>query len=171
MLEGTPGTEAHLAVHTDAARRRPRPRTTTETRRRDVVAWLSALSLAGVGRPRAADPDAEAEATAVARAWLDCIDQGRYAVGLTAAASALRQAVGEEDWEVALRSVRTSLGQCHSRALHSRTTLEALPGLPPGPYTVIRFESGFDRRPGVTETVTTHLGDDGRWRVAAYFIR
>jgi serine/threonine-protein kinase len=135
------------------------------------VAWLSALSLVGLGRPRAADPRAEAEATAVARAWLDLVEHGRYALSWTAAAPALRQTIGEEEWEVALRSVRAPLGPCRSRVLRSRTTVEAFPGVPPGPYTVIRFESGFDGQRGVIETVTTCLGDDGRWRVAAYFMR
>ncbi len=171
MLEGTLSTGAHGAAHTESVRGRPGRRPTPEAARRNVVAWLSAMSLAGLGRPLAADPDAEAEATAVARVWLDLIEHGRYAVSWTAAAPALRQAIAEEEWEVALRSVRAPLGPCRSRVLRSRTTVEAFPGVPPGPYTVIRFESHFERRRGVVETVTTNLGSDGRWRVAAYFIR
>jgi hypothetical protein len=129
------------------------------------------MSLVGVGRPRAADPGAEAEATAVARAWLDLIEHRRYAVSWTAAAPAFRQTIAEEEWKVALRSVRAPLGPCRSRVLRSRTTVEAFPGVPPGPYTVIRFESSFDGQRGVIETVTTCRGTDGRWRVAAYFMR
>lgn len=170
MLEGTLGTGADGTAHTAAASSRTRRRTTSGSTQRDVAARLSAMSLAGLGRPLAAEPDAEVEATAVARAWLDLIDHGRYAIGWTAAAAALRQAIGEEEWEVALGSVRTPLGPCRSRALRRRTTLGAFPGLPPGPYTVIDFESSYEGRPGVIETVTTTLGDDGRWRVAAYFV-
>jgi serine/threonine-protein kinase len=129
------------------------------------------MSLADLGHSQNVSPSAEMEATAVARAWLDRIDAGRTAVSWAAAAPALRQTIGEEEFEVALRSVRAPLGPCRSRTLRSRTSVDALPGVPPGPYTVIHFESGFEARPGVIETVTTCLGDDGHWRVAAYFIR
>jgi len=122
-----------------------------------------------------ASPDgegaAEPEATEVARAWLDLIHSGRSASSWAVAAPALRDTIGPEEWQVALRSVRLTLGRCHSRRLHSQTTVEAVPGVPPGPYTVTRFESGFEERRGVIETVTTCLGDDGHWRVAAYFVR
>jgi hypothetical protein len=169
MLEGTWSTEVEGASHGGTATRRPRSHRTHESARRDIVARLSAISLADLGRARDLDPAAEAEVTAVARVWLDLVDHGRHAVTWTAAAPVFREAFGEEEWEVGLRSVRTPLGRCRSRALRSRTSLEAFPGLPPGPYAVIRFESHFDGRPGVIETVTTCLGEDGRWRVAAYF--
>ena len=39
-----------------------------------------------------------------------------------------------------------------------------------GPYLVLRFETVFERRHPVVETVTTVQGPDGRWRVAAYFL-
>ena len=170
MLEGTLSTGAHGAAHTESVRGRPGRRPTPEAARRNVVAWLSAMSLAGLGRPLAADPDAEAEATAVARAWLDLVDSGRYAVSWTATATALKDAVCEDDWETAVRTVRVPLGRCLSRNLHARATVEGLPEAPRGPWAVIRFESHFERRRGVVETVTTNLGSDGRWRVAAYFV-
>ena len=171
MLEGTLSTEADRAGHTGIAISRTSRRATPKATRREASAWLSAISLAGLGRPRAGDPDTEAEATAVARAWLEVIDAGRPAVGWTAAAPMLRDTIGAEEWTLAVRSVRAPLGPRRSRSLLGRATGAAFPGVPPGPSTVIRFQSDFEGRSGVIETVTTCLGDDGRWRVAAYFMR
>ena len=142
-----------------------------EPRRRDLRARLCAMSLAGVGHGRDRDRDADAEEAAAARAWLALIDAGRAAASWSVAAPALREGISPGEWELALRSVRTPLGPCRSRSLRSRTIVEACPGVPSGRYSVVRFESAFDGRDGVVETVTTCLGDDGRWRVAAYFLR
>jgi hypothetical protein len=142
-----------------------------EPRRRDLLARLSAMSLAGFGRRLDVDRHAVTEATAVARAWLQLVDAGRPAVSRASAAPALRETIGAREWERALGAVRGPLGSLRSRTLRGRATVEAFPGVPPGPYVVLHFASAFERRPGVIETVTTCLGDDGRWRVAAYFMR
>jgi serine/threonine-protein kinase len=169
MLEGTVEVSLRRAGSAEIGIASTRRRTTAAPRRRDLLARLSAMSLRELGHRLDGDRS-EDEATAVARAWLDLVDDGRYAVSWTAAAPILRQTTGEEDWETALRSVRVPLGPCHGRTLHSQTTVNGFDGIPPGPYAVIRFESRFDGRPGVIETVTTCLGEDGRWRVAAYFV-
>jgi hypothetical protein len=171
MLDGTAGVTARRAGSAEITNAVTQRRTASEPRRRDFLARLSVMSLTIPGHPPNGRPSPETEATAVAGAWLDLVDSGRYAVVWTAAAPALREAIDEEEWNVALRSVRAPLGSCRSRNLRSRETVEAFPGLPPGPYTVIHFESDFDGRRGVVETVTTSLGDDGRWRAIAYFVR
>jgi hypothetical protein len=137
--------------------------------RRDHLARLSALSLLGLGRPLPPDPEAEGEATGVARAWLDLVDEGRYALGRAAATAALRDAISEDDWLTALRSARAPLGRCLSRALHSRA-LVTLPGRLCPRWAVIHFRGCFQTSCPVTETVTASQDGDGRWRVAAYFV-
>jgi hypothetical protein len=141
-----------------------------EGRRSQVVAWLSALSLAGLGRPVAGHADWEREATSVALSWLRLVDDGRHPASWSAAAPLFRAEVGRQDWDAALRGARAPLGPCAWRKLESRTAVEGPPGDLRGPYVVIRFQSAFARRGEVTETVTPVLGPDGRWRVAAYFI-
>ena len=142
-----------------------------EDRRRELLARLSAMSLTGFGRRLRTDRRTATEATAVARAWLQLIDAGQRAVSWHAAASALRATIGTRDWDAALRSARDPLGQCRSRKLLRRDTVEAFPGVPPGPYAVVHFESVFEGRPGVVETVTVRRDVSGRWRPVAYFIR
>ncbi|MGD8897388.1 MAG: DUF4019 domain-containing protein [Acidobacteriota bacterium] len=170
MLEGTMSVAAETAGVAEGGSRTLR-RPDSGSRRRDLLARLAAMSLVDLDPARGSHPAAETEATVVARAWLDLIHSGRSASSWAVAAPVLRETIEPEEWRTALGSVRAALGRCHSRRLRSQTALEAFPGVPRGPYTVTRFESGFETRPKVTETVTTCLGDDGCWRVAAYFIR
>ncbi len=145
-------------------------RSRLETHRREVLARLSVMSLVEPGQPMEAHATAHVEAGAVARAWLDLIHSGRSASSWAVTAPAFKEAIAPEEWQAALRSVRAALGRCRSRRLRSQSAFEAFPGLPPGPYAVNRFESGFEGRDGVIETVATCLGADGLWRATAYFV-
>ena len=171
MLEGTMSATAGRSGRVETGKARAKGHTCAAPRRRDILARLFVMSLTDPGHPLDDPPSAETEATVVARAWLDLIHSGRSASSWAVAAPALKETVTPKEWQVALRSVRVALGRCHSRKLRSQTTLDSFPGVPSGPYTVTHFDSGFEARPGVIETVTTSLGDDGHWRVAAYFMR
>jgi len=138
--------------------------------RREFVAWLSALSLAGLARPLQADETAEENAAAAARAWLDLVDGGRYATGWDATAPTFKTVVPRDEWERAVQAVRTPLGRCLSRQLRSHKLVDSLPGAPKGPYAVLRFDTDFENKAGAVETVTPALGHDRLWRVAGYFI-
>jgi hypothetical protein len=146
------------------------PEAQAGTTRSDVAAWLSALSLAGLGRPAGAHPGWERDATSVARSWLRLVDDGRHPASWAAAAPLLRAEVGPSEWDAALGAARAPLGRCLWRRLLSRAVVEGPPGPRQGPYVVIRFESLFARGKGAVETITPVLGPDGRWRVAAYFL-
>ncbi len=139
--------------------------------RRDFVTWLSALSLAGLARPLAADAATEDEAEHAAREWLDGVDQGRYAESWDEAAPILKSAVSKDQWVQTLTANRAPLGPCVSRIRVSRKLVDSFRGGPKGPYLVVQLESGFEKTPAAVETVTPALGADGRWRVSGYFIR
>jgi hypothetical protein len=138
--------------------------------RREFVAWLSALSLAGLARPLKADEGAEDAAAAAARAWLDLVDEGRYASGWDAAAPAFQTMMTRNQWDRAVHSVRAPLGRCLSRTLRSHKLVDSFPGGPSGPYVVLRFETDFENKAGAVETVTPAFGKDESWRVAGYYI-
>jgi hypothetical protein len=138
--------------------------------RREFVAWLSALSLAGLARPLGADAKAEEQAADAARSWLSLVDAGCCARSWQAAAPIFRMAVTPEQWESAVRSARTPRGRCVSRALRSHKLVEAFPGAPRGPYVVLEFDAAFEHGSRAVETVTPVRGQDDRWRVASYFI-
>jgi hypothetical protein len=137
----------------------------------DLAAWLSAVSLAGLGRPVGAHPGWEREAKGAAWSWLRLVDEGRHSASWAAASSLLKEEIGPSGWEAALRAVRAPLGRCLSRTLRSSTVVEGPSGDLQGPYVVFRVESVFEGETTVTETLTPVRGPDGRWRVAAYFIR
>jgi hypothetical protein len=136
----------------------------------EIAAWLSGLSLAGLGRPAGAQPEWTRDAARSARAWLRLVDEGRDGASWSTASSLLRAEVGPGDWSAALQVSRAPLGKCRWRALRSSEALEGPPGDLRGPYVVLRFESSFEGRPSIVETVTPVRGPDGRWRVAAYFL-
>jgi hypothetical protein len=138
--------------------------------RRDFVAVLSALSLAGLARPLAADEPVEEKAEAAARVWLSLVDGGHYAESWDTAAPVFRSAVTKEQWQQALGAVRQPLGACRSRKRLSRKLVESLPGAPPGPYVVLQFAAEFAQKPDAVETITPVLAPDG-WRVSGYFIK
>lgn len=166
MAVGALSTMAFRPVRARARERERRP----DARRSELAVWLSALSLAGLGRPVGARPVWEHEATCVARSWLHLVDDGRHPASWAAAAPLLKEGVGPREWDAALRAVRAPLGRCLWRKLRSRAVVEGPPGALRGPYVVIQFDSEFERRGDAAETITPVLGPDGRWRVAAYFI-
>ena len=53
----------------------------------------------------------------------------------------------------------------------TRRLVDAVPGVPKGPYVVIQFTTEFQKRASAIETITPALGTDGRWRVSGYFIK
>jgi hypothetical protein len=138
--------------------------------RREFVAWLSALSLAGLARPLGADDKAEEQAARAAREWLSLVDGGCYPASWSQAAPVFRMAVTPEQWDRAVHSVRAPLGRCLSRALRSHKLVDAFPDAPRGPYVVLKFEAEFEHGAHAVETVTPVRGPDDRWRVASYFI-
>ena len=137
---------------------------------RDYALWLSGLSLAGLSRPLARNHAAEERATAAARSWLLVLDAGGSSRSFDEAAPVVKRALTQEQWERAVQAVRAPLGRCLSRTLCSRKLVDSMRRGPKGPFAVIRFETRFERKQDVVETIIPALGGDGRWRVAGYFI-
>lgn len=169
MLEAATGLTPRGAVargrrNTDTLRRRA-----PEPRRREILAQLSLMARTPISHgPR---PAASSEPTAVARAWLDLIHSGRWASSWEVAGPVLKDTIDPEEWQAALRALHASLGRCRSRTLQGQATLDRFPGVPSGPWTVIHFESRFEERDAVIETVATCRGNDGCWHPTAYFVR
>jgi len=137
---------------------------------RTRAAWLSAISLAGLGRSLGPHPAWERRAAEAARHWLHLVDEGRHAASWSTASPLLRRGTGRAAWETALRVARTPLGRCLCRRLRSQVAVEGPCAELAGPYVVVRYDSAFERLCRATETVTPVLGKDGCWRVAAYFV-
>ena len=131
-----------------------------------IIAFAIAVAVAS-GRAENIDT---LPAQGAATSWLATVDSGAYGDSWESGAEFFRKAVTKENWEKALVSVRTPLGNARSRKIRSVTYTRNLPNAPEGEYVVIQYDTMFENRPSV-ETVTPMREKDGAWKVAGYFIK
>jgi hypothetical protein len=142
-----------------------------------VVFGLLVLALMGYGTQASSgatstnNPAAEKAAIESAQSWLDMVDGGNYAKGWERAATALKSAVTQADFEKSLRAVRTPLGKVLSRKIKSQQYATSLPGAPDGEYVVIQYDTTFENKASGVETITPMLDKDGKWKVSGYYIK
>jgi hypothetical protein len=137
------------------------------------VARLFVLTCAIVlmaGTAQAQDPRAS-EAQAAARAWLALVDRGDLVGSWKAGGKKFQEAMAADAWADAMRDAREPLGPVKSRAVTATRFQQNLPGGPDGEYSLITYESGFEKRGAGRESVTLERESDGVWRVIGYFIR
>lgn len=113
----------------------------------------------------------EALAVAAANEWLKGLDSGEYESSWTNAASFFKEKVSTNDWKKAVTEVRKPLGKLLSRKVKSNTYAKDLPGAPKGEYIIIQFETSFENKKSVIETITPMLDKDKKWRVSGYFVK
>jgi len=125
------------------------------------------------GPPIAAERNEQAVKKAVeaADAWLAVVDQGNYDEGWETAAEYLRNAVGKQQWDKAMKAVREPLGAVKSRTVQSTEYRTKMPGAPDGKYVIIQYKTVFENKEAAVETVTPMLDKDKVWRVSGYFIK
>lgn len=139
-------------------------------RKRYGVGLLAAVFVLVSGAPGLAEkPETGAEAGA--RTWLALTDGGKYGESWDAASTLFRQAVTRQQWEEALRGVRSPLGKVVSRKLASAQSTTSLPNAPAGEYVILVYDTEFAKKPGSTETVTFVKDKVGSWRAGGYFIK
>ena len=129
-----------------------------------AVALLWSLPAGGAG----ASSDLALEA---GTAWPRLIDSGEYAGGWDAAAPYFQNAIKKRKWIDALKAARKPLGKTVSRKLFSQEQKNSIPGAPDGQYTVLIFNTSFERKRAGRELLALALGPDKRWRTVGYFIR
>ena len=131
------------------------------------------LALASPARLQTTDTVAAAVSAAqvAARSWLSLVDRGTYDESWDSAAAFFRRAVTKPAWEDALRKARTPFEPFGERQLVGAAYRTVLPQAPAGHYVVLEYRTVAGRGKKVLETVTPMKDEDGRWRVAGYFIR
>jgi hypothetical protein len=110
-------------------------------------------------------------AIASAERWLTIVDKGNYSESWEEASEFFKQAVNQDQWEQAVRSLREPLGKLVSRKLKSASYTTSLPGAPDGEYVVIQFDTSFENKKSGIETVSPMMDKDGMWRVSGYYIK
>jgi hypothetical protein len=135
-----------------------------------LVLSLTILSLFfSVGLP-SADEKAEKAALAASTKWLALVDDGDYSKSWERAAVIFRAMEAKVEWQTKLNTYRTPLGKVSERNVKSKQFTKTLPDAPEGEYFVIQYETIFTNKQTVTETVTSVLEKDGKWKVAGYYI-
>ena len=132
-----------------------------------VAVCLIAAGVSGI----AAEPEKDKAAVAAAESWVALVDDGKYGESWKEAAEYFRNAVKQEQWERAAHAARQPLGKLVSRKVKTAAYKTTLPGAPDGEYVIIEFETVFEHKKTVIETVTPMMDKDGKWRVSGYFIK
>lgn len=121
---------------------------------------------------------AEQAAITAAEKWLASVDAGDYAEtwdqtssfsksGIQTS-SLFKPGVSEQQWQSSLADLQTRFGNAVSRNLKSKQYAEELPYEPEGEYVVLKYETSFERKKNVVETVILLRDQDGEWRVSGY---
>jgi uncharacterized protein DUF4019 len=118
--------------------------------------------------PAPADPNQLAIATTLAQQWLALVDEGKYADSWSAAGKLFQANMPQEKWTQVLAGARQPFGKVVSRELAGREIKTDIPGAPAGQYALVGFNTNFEHKPDIVETVTMILEQDGQWKVVGY---
>lgn len=135
-----------------------------------IILSLTILSvLFFVGSP-SANEEAEKAALATSIKWLALVDKGDYFKSWDQAAAVFKTMVIKEEWQSKLNTYRMPLGKVLERKVKSRQYTKTLVDAPEGEYVVIQCETLFANKQTRTETITSMLEKDGKWKVVGYYI-
>lgn len=118
----------------------------------------------------AAEPD-PAPAVAAAETFIKLVDAKQYDKSYEACADVVKKTVTSEIWAEGIDKAHQPLGAFKRRSLALKKFLRDPPSAPSGDYYIIQFDSDFENRFGVTETVSLFHESGKTWRVAGYFLK
>lgn len=113
---------------------------------------------------------APAAAAESAQAWVATLDSGNYSEAWEDAAATMRSTMSQVDFDKGMQSIRAPLGKVKSRDTKSQRRVTHPPGLPEGDYWMIAYNTTFENKSNVAETLVLALEQDGNWKVAGYLL-
>ncbi len=103
--------------------------------------------------------------------FFELVDSGQYAQSWESCSAYLKNEVPQPEWVQRLSAVRSVAGKLLERKQKDYIyTRDAGSGVPDGEYMAYHFDSQFQNKDHLVETVTVMLEHDNTWRIAGYFI-
>jgi len=117
------------------------------------------------------DPEKINRATAAAFEFLQRIDNNDFEEARKEGATLLKERETLIGWVEKLRGVRNSLGSVIEREQIEVSYSTSAKDSPDGEYVMLTFNSQYQKRVAVSETVIVMLDKNRGWRVAGYFFK
>lgn len=106
-----------------------------------------------------------------ALAWLILLDAEDYSALWAQCSEKFRDRVNRQAWEKVMQSWRAPFGVAQARKLQAAKLTRTIPAAPLGEYLLLQYQTQFAHAASSMETVTLAKGQDGAWRVSAYYFR
>ena len=137
-----------------------------------LMVLIALIALLACSRGEKIDEnDAVNAAVIAAENWLELVD-GRNITGSWGATAEIFKKGGNlAQWQSALEEGSKVYGKLVSRQLREALYKSKLPGGGRGHFVVIQYDSVYENREKVLETITPMLEKDGHWRVAGYIVK
>nr|WP_298059975.1 DUF4019 domain-containing protein [uncultured Halomonas sp.] len=110
-----------------------------------------------------------AAAEAAALAWLEAIDSGEYEQAWEMSSTLLQVPLSSTMLAFTISAARRDFGAVESRRRVRVIRETSMPGAPRGDYAVFTFQTRFENKPQIIETITPHL-EGGTWKISGYYI-
>ncbi len=122
---------------------------------------------------RAANPDksADDEYLAVATSWLKLTDEANYEASWKNANSSLQAQMPLKTWSDNLANTRSPFGKLVKRKLITGSYTRYLFSQPGKEIVVIKFNTDFEKRSDIKETVILTPDKDNRFKVSGYLLK
>ena len=117
-----------------------------------------------------ADTEKVEQTTPVAEAFLQLLDQGKYAESWQSSAKLMQGKISEKEWVEKLAKARTLSGEFVARERTDASYSTEAQDSPDGEYMMLTYSSNFKKATDVSEYVTVAL-EGTRWKVAGYFMQ
>jgi len=108
----------------------------------------------------------------VISSFLELVDAGQYEQSWESCAAYLKNETPQQEWVKYFSAVRSVAGKLLVRKQFKISyTKSNDEGIPNGEYMVYHYESNFQNKDHLIETVTVMLEPDNLWRIASYSIK
>lgn len=112
--------------------------------------------------------EAEDKARFAAEQWIVLVDDGQYEQSWKEASKSFQSWITADDWLKKAAADRQQLGPKLRRRLKEIKPSDSAKGQPQGQYVFVKYQSSFEKKKKLVETITTVLEPDGVWRVSGY---